>query len=190
MKMTHEQKADNGIKYINAIKDRIATREAARKRAIDSSLRTGWVEEDENGPASGKMVAIVKALAKKHRFGDGPTAKVEVTSEYNTLRQSRDRMVCLYFHDGSSMKLPVESVPGLAEVIEEGDKAKTIARDLCQEIEFLHGMLSPARVAAFQAHAARLWAPDTKAEIIAPVTLKGLVEDFITAARPVTCKVA
>lgn len=179
MTITHEQKASIGAGYVEEIKSRIKTRSEAQSKAKEKS---------QTLKDNSKLVRqYAEDVASLHALS-GRVAHCEIDDDYD--HGQRTYFLKIIMESRIKLIVPVSAVSGLQPKMSEASKAEDLARELCQEIEFLHGSLSPGRVASFQAHVARLWAPKTRDSRITSGELRQFVEDFLVSHRPAVCKVA
>ena len=176
MSITAEQKADIGNRYLAAIQARTKIRVDAKKKKADAEFEA--LKLDLNKMAVDWL--------KKHKLGEITEFSVQLDSCY----RSGPNILCL------QIKTPVgdfEPARSMFPAITTHDAARTklsnLRGELCAEIEFLHTLVAPSRVAEFQIHASRLWAPESKAVFIGEVALRQLIEGFVDAKRTVTCKI-
>jgi hypothetical protein len=181
--MDNTQKADVGQRYITALKERIATRTAAQKRA--AAKAKGCDDDDDTDVASALKPLALKVL-RHHRI-PGDIESCKRTSVWTGHGRTPGLQIKTTL--GVSLETPCAGVKAVEESMREMERAKGLAGELCQEISFLHGLLQPGKVAEFQTYVSRLWAPTSKGERIGAI-LAPLVEDFIACKRPALCKVA
>lgn len=176
MALTHEQKADVGVRFLANLNTRIATRATAKAAADQARAHT----------AKGRDAAIKKGAEEwvKFRNLEGEKA-MDVTEDSYYFE---DRLQALRITTNKGQYYPrTDQFPALAVFDKQLKQANKLRQDLCEEIEFLSGLRN--HVAGFQAHVGRLWAPESKAVMIGDTPLKKHIEDYITSKRSVVCKV-
>jgi hypothetical protein len=185
MPVTHEQRADVGLRYLASIKLRIEVRTLAQKKALAETqpdlTQTCAETLDTLKPLA---VPILKRMALRV---DVEKLTLSSVSEYQT---NSVPMFRIGMASGITVQIPAKDVAGLPEMITRRKKQKDLSKELCMEISFLHDFVKPTYIASFAAHACRLWVPANKQDRIPPSLLNSLMEDFITAKRPAVCKVA
>ncbi len=181
--MDNKQKADIGQRYIAALKERIATRTVAQKRA---ALKAKGIDESDSDSLATALRPLALKLLRTHRL-PGDLESFHRSNDY--VQGKRQTTLVIETTGGAKLTICTAGLIAIEAALKATEAAKALAGELCQEISFLHGLLQPARVAEFQAYACRLWAPSSKGDRIG-AALVSLVEDFITAKRPALCKVA
>ncbi len=175
MAITHEQKADIGVQYLAQLRERIKTREAAQKKAATEAKTL-----DDNSELLREMAEVI---IKQYHLGSN-LAKAEIESRYGR----GGEVLEVTMNNGVQINVPVSLFISLKNEQSAVKKASHLSHTLCSEIEFLHGLLN--KTATFQAHVARLWAPESKDVLCSASSLKSFLEDFIAASRPAVCAVA
>ncbi len=185
MPVTHEQRADLGVRYLAAIKLRIDVRTLAQKKALSEA------QPDITQACAETLVALkpIAAPILKRMVLRGDIRKLHLGSgsEY---RSNSVTMLHIDMASGIMVRIPAADVTGLPAMIARRQERTNLSRELCKEIAFLHDFYKPVYVASFAAHASRLWVPANKQDRIPAALLNSLLEDFITAKRPAVCKVA
>lgn len=178
MPTTHEQKADIGSRYVEAIKKRITTRSAFQDRLSKE------VSALELYPAKGfgheLLRDIAKGVAKKHKFH-------AIGAKLGEVHRPGPNKKVLKIYGKDHAMLRVSMPAELVRLEKEKERLIEKKREVCSELEFLNGHLAPWNVSKFQSHAARMWAPGSKSDYLPESLLKSLLEDFLQGKRPVVC---
>lgn len=185
MPTSHEQKADIGLRFTAEIKRRIEVRTEAQKRAAEQAKAMNL--EPGSGFGCPELEAVATKVAKLHRF-QAIGAKLD-----ETYKHGRSALwLILYGQGGAQLSIPVRDRPDMAKAVALYERQQAFHKakgDCCREIEFLTGMLKPAQIASFQAHAVRLWAPNASDDRMPEPLFKSTLDDFLQGKRPAVCAV-
>lgn len=181
MPLSHAHKANAGAAYLEEIKRRISIRTASKNEA-DAAAK---VAKERATAAEATLLEEVAARWGKRLRLPGVVRAIR-GNEY-TSQSGHVPGAWLHF-EGAAVFMPDALDAQLAKKTKEQSAAEKLKGDLCTELEFLHRQLSPASVAAFQAHASRMIAKTTDATIGKEAV--ALVDDFLAGRRTYACKVA
>lgn len=177
-----DQKADIGRRYLSTLKARITLRQ--RKQKESAELAAGFADEHQ----AKELKPIAIKLLKFHRIS-GVIDEVEIKKVWDTSARDHIDAIKIELTNGTEILLPSKHIPEIKARLKEKKAAEVLRNELCEEVSFLHGLMSPLKVGEFQAHVGRLWSPASKSNLIPEGEFRTCLEDFITAKRPAVCEV-
>jgi hypothetical protein len=181
MTPTQDQKVRCGELFTELIEARIKVREDAKDKAM--AEKDGIVLNATKG--FGSLERIARAFGKRFNV---QAVGANLTESYRS-HGAYAKSLQIFFGHEEFIQVRADNIPEVVELKKRKDKAENLAGECCKELEFLNKIKAPARVGEFQAFAARMWSPKTKAEEIGATLLKKLAEQFIQSKRDYTCRI-
>jgi hypothetical protein len=177
MPFTHEQKCDAGQRLLAEVNRRIDVRKKAKE--IADNIAGGLAHD---------RAELIKGCSERWLKTHKITAPLFKPADEDSHHLRERYTPCLRMAtETGCYSVNLAEFPAFEQNTADTKAAAKRKQELCAEIEFLHCLLAPNVVAAFQSHVARLVSLPHKDSRIGESELRPIIEGFIDSRRPVVC---